>query len=335
MAQLHTERVRNTEKPHLGGVCGVLPTVGQWQLVEKAADGRFTEVYLARPAESAEATSASYAIKMLKRQWEADPRAVQTIRREAVAGRSISHPHLISVLSANTTAAPYYVVMPWLSGETLGKRVVDRGPLEIPEALWIGRQVADALGAMHAAGWMHGDVKPDNIFVSPEGHATLLDLGFARPSDRTQPSVEQCLTGTGHYLAPEALVPGLGLDIRSDLYSLGATLLEMLSGQPPFDGSSAAELARQHRQARPAQLDEVTRRLPADAALLLREILAKEPLRRPQSPAEVVRRLVRAEIATLGDRRSDAGDQRALNRAGRCERSGIDCPSCDNAPVSG
>jgi serine/threonine-protein kinase len=246
--------------------------------------------------------AAPYAIKILKRAWETDPRAVEMIRREALAGRSVSHPHLISVLSGGTGSAPYYVVMPWLTGTTLAARLAQRKVLEVPEAVWIIRQVADALGALHAAGWMHGDVKPSNIFLSPEGHATLLDLGFARRTDRPAGAVERCLAGTGHYMAPEGFIPALGVDIRSDLYSLGATMHEMLAGRPPFSGPSAAELARQHREARPLRLEEVVCRLPSDAGAMLRQMLAKEPLRRPQTPREVVLRLVPVEIATLAQR---------------------------------
>jgi serine/threonine-protein kinase len=297
--------------------------LGQWELVEKAAEGKLTDIYLARAAGSNAQATAPYAIKILKAEWETDQRAVQTIRREALAGRLVSHPHLVSVLSAGINSPPYYVVMPWLTGATLARilgqdkppieceaaKAVGRianpsyeGSLGAAAALWIARQVADALDALHAARWMHGDVKPSNIFVSPEGHATLLDLGFARRTDRAEPALERCMTGTGHYMAPETLSASPRTDIRSDLYSLGATLYEMLCGEPPVTASTPAELARKHREARPARLDEVAGGLPPDAGLLLRQMLAKQPLRRPQTPREVTDRLVRAEIATLADR---------------------------------
>ncbi len=302
MAQLDIDTTPDLRIPHFSGEPSILSRLGQWELVEKAAEGKLADIYLARPGGSNARATAPYAIKILKKEWEADQRAVQMIRREALAGRLVSHPHLISVLSAGTSSPPYYVVMPWLTGATLGSVLARGKPLAAPDALWIARQVADALGALHAASWMHGDVKPNNIFVSPEGHATLLDLGFARRTDRSEPALERCLAGTGHYMAPEALSPALGVDIRSDLYSLGATLYEMLSGEPPFTGLSAAELARQHREARPARLEDVVGRLPPDAGLLLRQMLAKQPVRRPQTPREVVQRLVRAEIATLAER---------------------------------
>jgi serine/threonine-protein kinase len=302
MAQIDMETTLELRVSQFTGDLSIPSRLGQWELVAKAAGGKLAEIYLARPGGSNTPATALYAIKILKKEFETDPRAVQMFRREALAGRLVSHPHLISVLSAGTSSPPYYVVMPWLTGATLGNVLAQSRPLEVPDALWIARQAADALGALHAASWIHGDVKPSNIFISAEGHATLLDLGFARRTDRLEPALERCIAGTGHYMAPETLSPTLGTDIRSDLYSLGATLYEMLSGEPPFTGSSPAELARQHREARPARLEELAGRLPPDAGLLLRQMLAKQPLRRPQTPCEVADRLVRTEIATLADR---------------------------------
>jgi serine/threonine-protein kinase len=209
---------------------------------------------------------------------------------------------LISILSAAIASPPYYVVMPWLAGTTLATMLAGGRAIEWLAALWITRQVAEALDALHEAGWMHGDVKPGNVFVSPEGHATLLDLGFARRSEGEEPAIERCVTGTWHYMAPETFSSRPRADARSDLYSLGVVLFEMLSGRPPFGGASATELARQHRDARIAGLAEVAAPLPDDARVLVRQMLSKDPLRRPQTPREVVQRLVAVEIASLAAR---------------------------------
>lgn len=302
MTQLTADVTPGLRRSQFTGEVIALSRLGQWELVEKTGEGKLADIYLARAAASNAQATAPYAIKILRAEWETDQRAVQMIRREALAGRLISHPHLVSVLSAGINSPPFYVVMPWLTGATLGNVLAQGDPLGAAAALWIARQVADALDALHAARWMHGDVKPSNVFISPEGHATLLDLGFARRTDREEPALERCMTGTGHYMAPETLSASPRTDIRSDLYSLGATLYEMLCGEPPFTGSTPAELARKHREARPARLDEAAGRLPPDAGLLLRQMLAKQPLRRPQTPREVVERLVRAEIATMAER---------------------------------
>jgi serine/threonine protein kinase len=149
---------------------------------------------------------------------------------------------------------------------------------------------------------MHGDVKPSNIFLSPEGHVTLLDLGFARRIDRPDPGLERWLTGTYHYMAPEVLTADMPVDIRSDIYSLGVVIYEMLTGRVPFQGHDPGELARQHRGIRVPDVRRLVPDVPAEAAALVREMVAKEPLRRPQTPRELIERLIAVEIATFAHR---------------------------------
>lgn len=275
--------------------------VGNWVLTKLVARGAVTQVWRAAP-EGATASPPGYAVKILRKEWEGNPYAVDLIRREALVGRRVTHPHLISILAAGTFSPPFYVVMPWLRGATLGEWLAWRARLDPPQAFWLARQTAEALGALHRAGWMHGDVKPQNIFVSPEGHVTLLDLGFARRTDGSETPLAPRLAGTGYYLAPElAAKPGRG-DIRSDLYSLGVVLFEMLVGRRPFEGQGPAEILAHHRQTPAPDLRVLAPGLPEDAYRLVRQLLAKEPLRRPSEPAEVIPRLVALEISTFTER---------------------------------
>ena len=177
-----------------------------------------------------------------------------------------------------------FLVMPSLEGTTLRARLSTGELLDVPTALWIVRQVAEALDALEAAGWVHGDVKPENIFVSSEGHATLLDLGFARRSDEAAQTAERGVMGTAAYLAPERLAAPAEADIRGDIYSLGAVLFESLAGRPAFEGDTLADLLRRQRQSAPPNLLKLVPQLPPDAAWLVRRMLAKDPLRRPQTP---------------------------------------------------
>jgi serine/threonine protein kinase len=275
--------------------------VGGWELVDRAGEGSLTEVYRARPVGPAD-RPAAYAVKMLRPEWRQAPQAVAIMRREARVGREVAHPHLVAVLSASVDRPPHYVVMPWLAGRTLARLQAERGPLDLPKVLWIARQVGEALDALHQAGWMHADVKPGNIFVSPEGHVTLLDLGFARRRDEIGSVVDRCVVGTCNYIAPEMITSALRPDIRSDVYSLGVVLFELLAGRLPFTGSNLAELATQHKQARPPDLCRLAPQLPRPVVRLVNEMLAKEPLRRPQTPAELIDRLVELEIETFGQR---------------------------------
>lgn len=276
--------------------------VGPWQLVRQVAEGNLCRVYQARPADGPLDRSAGYAVKVLLERWQDDTAAIELLRREAIVGRQVSHRHLISVLAAHVGGPPYFVVMPWLAGSTLADLLAAGRRPPLPVALWLARQTAEALGALHVAGWMHGDVKPSNIFVSPSGHATLLDLGFVRRPEETGCVVDRCVAGTFHYIAPEMITSALRPDIRSDLYSLGVTLYELLTGRLPFVGRSLAELAEQHRQSEPPEIRSLAPRLPLDVARLVHQLLAKEPLRRPQTPAELVVRLTVLEIATFAER---------------------------------
>jgi serine/threonine-protein kinase len=166
----------------------------------------------------------------------------------------------------------------------------------------MARQVAEGLDALWTAGWTHGDVKPTNIYTSPEGHVTLLDLGFARSRSETGSAADRCVMGTCQYMAPEAITSALGVDPRSDIYSLGVVLFEMLAGRPPLEAESLAGWASAHRQARPPELRRLAPQVPPAVSRLVSQMLAKHPLRRPQSPAELVDRLAALEIATFAER---------------------------------
>ena len=276
-----------------------LPRIGEWQPVRLIGEGLLCRVYAARPLALGANRAAVYALKLLSERWSAEPAAIEVMRREAIVGRKISHPHLVSVLSAHVAAPPYFLVMPLLEGTTLSQRLAGGDRPSLPMALWIARQAAEALAALHQSGWMHADVKPSNLFLSPDGHVTLFDLGFGRRPDDTTSILNRCVTGTMHYIAPEMITSALRPDIRSDIYSLGATLYELLAGRPPFVARSMEQLAELHRQAEVEPLRKLSPLIPPPVARFVHQMLSKEPLRRPQTPAEVIDRLVPLEIANF------------------------------------
>ncbi len=299
--------------------------LGRWVPVELVAEGPISRVYRARAGrdkttgdqrpdgeaicqENADDRPATYAIKVLRERWLQDAKAVALMCREVQAARAIRHPHVISVLAAGLQDPPYYIVTPWLRGRTLRERLADSRPMDLPVALWIVRQVAEALQGMYAAGWMHGDVKPSNVFVSPEGHATLLDLGFARKANgpytaNGADAVERrYFTGTGSYLAPESVTSTLTADIRSDIYGLGVVLFEMLCGRLPFVGDDLAAVVDQHCRASVPNPRRFAPQIPIEVMRLVRQMLCKEPLRRPQTPQELAGRLSELEIQSFGER---------------------------------
>lgn len=277
-----------------------LGRVGPWQLVRLLGEGNLTRVYLARPADTPSNQSASYVVKLLRKEWWRDPAAIDVQRREAWVGSQVSHPNLLPVLSASVRQPPFYVVTPKLDGASVAQILTEQGPLDVPLALWIARQTADALSALDdATSMIHADVKPANILVSATGHATLLDFGFAQSPSEARHWATRPLAGTLAYLAPEMMTSALAADPRVDVYSLGVTLYEMLSGRRPFESDDPGELASLQREARPDDVRVHRPDAPESVAALLHSMLAKDPLRRPDSARELAETLVRLEIDTF------------------------------------
>ena len=237
------------------------PHVGTWQLLGRVGHGRWAEIYRARPADAPADRPGAYTVKMLHEDRRQDLLAIAMLAREARVGRRVHHPHLIAILESQLRRAPQYLVMPWLEGTTLQVYTAARRSLDPPAVLWIARQTAEALDALDQAGWMHGDIKPSNIFLSPQGHATLLDLGMARHRDEKREG-SRAIAGTGHYLAPEHFTSAYHPDIRSDIYSLGVVLYQLLAGRLPLKGETFEQLALAHKQTAPLILRRAAPHVP-------------------------------------------------------------------------
>jgi serine/threonine protein kinase len=274
--------------------------LGSWQLVRPLGEGNFTRVYSARPAEGPPNQPAAYVMKVLRKEWWRDSRAIEMQRREAWVGSKVSHPNLLPVLSASVQEPPFYIVSPRLDGVTLAEIITERQSLPIPLALWIARQTADGLAALFEnANVIHGDIKPANIVVAPTGHTTIIDFGFVQTPAEASHWATRPLAGTLAYIAPELLTSTLAAGPRSDIYSLGVTMYEMLTGHRPWETEDPAELATLHREAKPTDIRALRPDTPEPVADLVHVMLAKDPLRRPTSARELASRLVRLEIKSF------------------------------------
>ncbi len=277
------------------------PTLPGYELIERLGGGPLTSVYSARE----EATDELCAVKLLRPDWEDQPTAVKLLQREARTGLAVRHPYLVRFLFVHVTRPPYFLVMELLRGESLRRRLRRDNCLDVPTALWIVRQCAEALAALHKLGFLHGDIKPDNIRLVEDGRAILIDLGFAhRPGENAHLLKRGYVLGTVDYLAPELCAFDEETEMSSDLFSLGATLFEMLTGQLPYPQGTIEQTLRRHSSEPPTDIRSLVERLPPGLMNLIDRLLARQPQDRPRAPL-LVQQLMALEIAT-GSRRLSA-----------------------------
>jgi serine/threonine protein kinase len=276
-------------------------TVGRWELCGLLGQGRWSQVFAGRPLEGPPDRPADYAIKLARPDATDRRIAASLIEREAAVGQQVSHPHLIAILASDLENARPHIAMPLLSGAPLAQILEAQRRLSTSAALWMVRQVAEAATELHTSGWIHCDIKPANIFVSPTGHATLFDLGFALRLGTHECAANAGIRGTLAYTAPEMISASTAVTERSDVYSLGITLFELLVGHVPFPERDSAGLARAHLSGRMPNVRRLLPSLSPEVVQLISSMLSKEPLRRPVT-GELLDRLTDLEIATFDDR---------------------------------
>jgi serine/threonine protein kinase len=194
--------------------------------------------------------------------------------------------------------------MEYLTGESLRRRLRRDYRLDEAVALWIARQNAQALAALHRKGFIHGDVKPENIRLVDVGQAILLDLGYAHRAGENAPLLEKgYVLGTCNYLAPELCGEAPSDDVRADIFSLGVTLFEMLTGQLPYVAGSPLETMQRHRSDDPTLLTDVVPTASAALTELVDRMLSRAAADRPRAD-RLVQELIGCEIASLGQRRA-------------------------------
>lgn len=275
--------------------------LGIYRLLEKVAEGGAGAVYRAEITSRPDAPNV--ALKLLIDRRLTEPQMVARFRREAKILAALRHPAISRLLDFDEVLVDtgrgvrrhLFLVLEWVEGRDLSDILSERGRLEVAECVSLGSQVAAALGAAHAAGVVHRDLKPRNLRVTPDGEIRVLDFGLAkiladsrlaREGMATFQTAAGSIMGSARHMAPEQLA-GRPVDERSDLYSLGSILYRCLTGRDPFEGRNLLSLVRSITEEMPPPLRDLRPDCPESLASLVARLLAKDPGERPGSAKEV------------------------------------------------
>ena len=260
-----------------------------WSIVSELGTGATSRVYLAHH----EATGGRMVVKVMKSGAAATERS-QYFLLEMQILQKLSHPNVVPITDAGEAHELLFFTMPYIEGETIRQRLRREGPFAIHEAVRASRDVALALAHVHSNGVVHRDVKPENVLLSPAG-AILLDFGHAR-APSIAPITEsreekKYIVGTANYVSPEQVAGRRVADSRSDLYSLGCVLLEMLTGVVPFASSSARETMQRRLDEPPPDIRLVRPEVPEEVAVILKRALVIDPAGRYMSAGQMAEAL--------------------------------------------
>ncbi len=285
-------------------------SLGPYKIIEQLGAGGMGEVYLGEDTR----LGRKVAIKVLPEEYASDPERLARFEQEARAAAALNHPHIAVVHDIGTEGDIHFMVQEYLEGQSLRERL-DKGALPLDKALDLATEVGEALIAAHKAGIIHRDLKPDNIFVTEEGHAKVLDFGLAKLTEAAAPTgssasmsptmlgtVAGQVMGTAGYMAPEQ-VTGEAIDQRADLFAFGCVLYQMVSGHQPFAGDSVHDTLHKIGHEEPRALAEIDASLPSEMERIIRKSLAKQPDRRYQDADDLVVDLA-ALVAEVGSGRA-------------------------------
>jgi serine/threonine-protein kinase len=265
----------------------------RYEVERSVGRGGMAEVFLARDV----LLDRPVVLKVLFPEFATDPSFVERFRREAQAAANLSHPNIVAVYDWGTLNNTYFIAMEYVAGTTLADLLKEKGSLSPSQASDIALEVASALGFAHENGVVHRDIKPGNILISNSGQVKVADFGIARALGA---AVEDGLTqtgsvmGTATYLSPEQ-AQGAQPDPRSDLYSLGVTMYEMVAGKAPFVGDTPVAVTYQHVHAMPTPLHDLKADVSLDFEAIVAKCMAKSPKRRYES-ASALRDDIRRSI---------------------------------------
>lgn len=259
----------------------------RYEIIEKVGSGGMADVYKAK----CHRLNRFVAIKVLKAEYSEDKSFVDKFRGEAQSAAGLSHPNIVNVYDVGDDDGLHYIVMELVEGITLKSFIERKGRLEVKEALGISIQIAQGMEAAHANHIIHRDIKPQNIIISREGKVKVTDFGIAKAA--TSNTITSNAMGSVHYISPEQARGGY-CDEKSDIYSLGITMYEMLSGRVPFTGDNTISVALLHIQGEAAPLRDLEPTIPISVDKIVQKCMQKKPERRYASVTELIKDLRKA-----------------------------------------
>lgn len=253
----------------------------RYEIISKIGSGGMADVYKAK----CHKLNRFVAIKVLKPEFSQDQSFVSKFRMEAQSAACLSHPNIVNIYDVGEENGIYYIVMELIEGITLKKYIERRKKLEIRESIEVAMQVARGLEAAHAEHIIHRDIKPQNIMISKDGKVKVTDFGIARAA--SSQTISSNTMGSVHYISPEQARGGY-CDERSDIYSLGITLYEMLTGRVPFEGDSTVAVALQHIQGEMVPPRQYEQLIPISLERIIMKCTQKKPELRYNSATELI-----------------------------------------------
>lgn len=262
----------------------------RYTILEHIGGGGMADVYRAHD----KLLDRSVAVKVLRPQFTNDDEFVTRFRREAQAAARLSHPNIVNMYDVGRDEDTDYIVMEYISGETLKEKIQREGPLPVELAVRIAIEIAEALEHAHQNNLIHCDIKPHNILVTRSGRIKVTDFGIARAVTSATMTHTGTIIGSVHYFSPEQAKGG-AIGAKSDIYSLGVVLYEMLTGEVPFTGETPVSIALKHLQEEPKALHEFNSGVPPLAEAVVLKAMAKEPEGRFESSTEMIADLKMAQ----------------------------------------
>jgi beta-lactam-binding protein with PASTA domain/tRNA A-37 threonylcarbamoyl transferase component Bud32 len=266
----------------------------RYEIIARIGSGGMADVYKAQDHK----LNRLVAVKVMKAEFREDTGFVQRFQKEAQAAAKLSHPNVVNVYDVGEDRGLYYIVMELVEGITLKNYIQKKGKLSVKEATSIAIQVSLGLEAAHNRGIIHRDVKPQNIMISTDGKVKLSDFGIAKAMNSN--TITANVMGSVHYSSPEQVRGGIS-DAKSDIYSLGITMYEMVTGRVPFDGDSTVSIAIKHLQEEMVSPSRYTPDLPYSLEQIILKCTQKNPERRYHNVGELIEDLKHSLIDPQGN----------------------------------